>query len=109
VAAILLTASLGLAACGSSGGGGPTACQRIGVQLKKGPNPESDPYGYAISQVLPLQQMPISHPGLQIAVRALSHAFLVYYQTSGKDTASDNLTKAKRRVDHYCHGLIPLG
>src|ERR1700728_189965 len=66
----LLATPVALAACGSGSSGGSTAggggavgqappalCQQLNGVFSDGPDPDADPVGYALSQIMPLQQI----------------------------------------------------
>src|ERR1700735_4274208 len=94
--AVLAAAALGgcallLTACGSSGSSSATAaktaCQQVSAALSDGPDPGTDPVGYAQAQVLPLQQIHTSDQSLQEAVGALAEAYPQFSSRNGHASA----------------------
>ena len=115
--AVLAAAALGgcallLTACGSSGSSSATAattaaknaCQQVSAALSDGPDPGTDPVGYAQAQVLPLQQIHTSDQSLQKAIGALADAYQQFSSSNGDATAKQAVSQASRRVNATCPG-----
>jgi hypothetical protein len=112
--AVLLPAS----ACSSSASGGTAAtsgasavpaaqaaCQQVSAVLTNGPDPGTDPVGYAEAQVQPLRQIHTSDATVGQAVTALATAYDGYFTTNGKDkTATVTLTAAISQINKLCPG-----
>jgi hypothetical protein len=101
-----------LAACGSSGpaqasGTTPqTTCQIVSGVLSNGPDPDADPVGYALAQVLPLRSIKkSSDAALQQAIDTLATAYQRYYQSNGHDPAATHaLNRAADKINALCPG-----
>ncbi|HEY1916015.1 MAG TPA: hypothetical protein VGH27_10625 [Streptosporangiaceae bacterium] len=115
--AVLAAAALGgcallLTACGSSGSSSATAataavkntCQQVSAALSDGPDPGSDPVGYAQAQVLPLHQLHASDQSLQKAISALAEAYQQFSSSNGDAAAKQAVSQADRRVNAICPG-----
>jgi hypothetical protein len=110
--AVLLPAS----ACSSSGSGGTaattgasaaatTTCAQVSAVLTDGPDPGTDPVGYAEAQVQPLRQIQTADAVLGQAVTALATAYSGYVTANGTSkTATATLTAAINRVNKLCPG-----
>lgn len=77
--------------------------------LSDGPDPDADTVGYAEAQVLPLQQLKVSDPALQTAVKNLAAAYQAYSSSTGtaQDSAAVQTTKAENQVNAICPGAAP--
>jgi hypothetical protein len=111
--AVLLPAS----ACSSSGSAGTAAttgapsaaaaatCQQVSAVLTNGPDPGTDPVGYAEAQIQPLRQIHTVDAALGTAVSTLATAYSGYYAASGKSkTATAALTAAINQINKLCPG-----
>jgi hypothetical protein len=127
VLALTLAATpLALAACGSGGsgpsssasghGGGATVakapaalCRELNAVLSDGPDPGADPVGYALSQILPLQQqVHSSDTAVMATVDQLIAADQAFYKSSGSDTsASAAIAKDYTAINQACPGVAP--
>jgi len=100
-----------LAACGSSGGGTPAQasaglCQQIGGVLSDGPDPGSDPVGYALSQIMPLGQITTSDTSVAGTITRLIAADKALVHANGKDHAATGaITKATAALNTACPGV----
>jgi hypothetical protein len=109
--AALFSAAL-LAACGSSSGsaqasGKATAgtCQTVSAALADGPDPDADPVGYALAQVLPLRQIKTSDQTLQKAIDNLASAYQQFYDANGAGNAAKHgLHQAAAKINVLCPG-----
>jgi hypothetical protein len=111
---VVLLAVLGLvaAACGSSSSHSTTAatgsalvqeCTNIGDVLSDGPDPSSDPVGYAEAQVLPLKQLKLTNSTLRQEVQRLATAYKEFSSTNGKDTAAAvKVSQAESKLGSQC-------
>ena len=108
-------AAASLAACSAPSSVSTTAlfgtakhqqCTSVADVLSDGPDPSSDPVGYAQAQVLPLRQLKITYPALGHAVKALAGAYQAYSTTSGsaRTTAALRVSKAEAAVNAICPG-----
>jgi hypothetical protein len=103
-------AALLLSACGS-GSGQPAAssaaasraCEQITAALSDGPDPGSDPVGYAEAQILPLGQVRTSDPALRAAIAELAEAYRRYFSSDGT-SAQGALAKAAADMNRLCPG-----
>ena len=126
-AVALLGGSLVLAACGSGsgsagagsatdGGGAAKAqakapsslCQELNAVLADGPDPDADPVGYALSQILPLQQVHSSDAAVMASVGQLVAADKTFDRSNGADkSAAAAIQKNYRALDRACPGVAP--
>jgi hypothetical protein len=99
-----------LSACGSSGsahGSDPglqSVCQDISAVLSDGPDPSSDPVGYAIAQVKPLRQIQTSDQALRATIDDLASAYERVVTTNGSAAAKQAVSVASDKVDAICPG-----
>ncbi len=119
LASALLVAPLALAACSSGGSGGasggaalakaPNAlCQQLNAVLSDGPDPDADPVGYALSQILPLQGVHSSDTAVMAAVGHLVAADQDLVRSNGDDKpAAAAIKKADQTIDQACPGVAP--
>jgi len=103
-------------ACGSGGQTATTAatasrtvaqqaCSQVSAALTNGPDPGTDPVGYAQAQILPLQQIHSSDQTLSEAISALASAYSSYTAANGTDKAANSvLTAAINRINKLCPG-----
>jgi hypothetical protein len=117
---VALRALMGLAvlipigACssgGSAGASGTTAattaetCQQVSTVLTNGPDPGTDPVGYAEAQILPLRQVRAADAALGQAVVGLADAYSSYSAADGTSkTATATLTAAIKQINSLCPG-----
>ena len=105
--------ALALAACGSASSTSSTAslgsavqqgCTSVADVLSDGPDPDSDPVGYAEAQVLPLRQLTISDATLHRAVLTLASAYETFStsSTSTRAASAAAVTKAENEVNKIC-------
>jgi len=102
------------AACGSSGSGGGAAsahastavCQKILAVLSDGPDPDADPVGYALSQILPLGQVHTSDQAVSTTLHSLIAADHALVKSNGADkTAKADIKKADDSLNTACPGV----
>jgi hypothetical protein len=101
-----------LAACGSSAGRpgaqGATvsaACTAVGAALSDGPDPGSDPVGYAEAQIKPLREIQTSDYALRVAIRDLADAYGRVFASNGTSGAATKAVAAAAvRVNAVCPG-----
>ena len=101
------------AGCSSSGGGAakaaaaPTAvCQKILAVFSDGPDPDADPVGYALSQILPLGQIHTSDQPVSTALHSLITADHALVKSNGADkTAKADIKKADDSLNTACPGV----
>ncbi len=103
-------AILPLAACGSSGNAPAQAvvartCQQVTAVLSDGPDPGSDPVGYAEAQILPLRQIHTADSTLKVAIIRLASAYSGFFTSNGKSaSAASAVTTATARINKLCSG-----
>lgn len=99
-----------LCACGSSGPaqasdqGLQSVCQDISAVLSDGPDPSSDPVGYALAQVKPLRQIQTSDIALRAAIDDLASAYARVVTTNDAASAKRAVSVASDKVDAICPG-----
>jgi hypothetical protein len=111
VPALCAAAALPLAAC-SSGPAHPAAsaavartCQQVGAVLSDGPDPTSDPVGYAEAQILPLRQVQTANTQLRAAISKLADAYATFFAKNGKSpAATSSVLTAAAQLNKLCPG-----
>jgi hypothetical protein len=114
LASVALAVPLSLA-CGAGSPSGaavasahaPTAvCQKILGVLSDGPDPDADPVGYALSQILPLGQIHPSDRTVSTTLRSLIRADRSLVTSNGADkTAKTGIKKADTSLNKACPGV----
>jgi len=80
-------------------------CSQVSAALTNGPDPGTDPVGYAQAQILPLKQIHSSDQALSQAISTLDSAYSSYVAANGTGkTASSALTAAINRINKLCPG-----
>jgi hypothetical protein len=79
-------------------------CTSVADVLADGPDPGSDPVGYAEAQVVPLRKLTISDATLHRAVLTLAGAYETFStsSTSTRAASSAAVTKAENEVNKIC-------
>jgi hypothetical protein len=72
--------------------------------LSDGPDPSSDPVGYAIAQVKPLRQIQSSDQALRATIDDLASAYERVVTTNGSAAAKQAVSVASDKVDAICPG-----
>lgn len=113
LAVLALTGGL-LTACGSSTNsaapppdkGRVSTCEQVSAASSDGPDPQADPVGYALAQVIPLRQAATSATGsLRGAIEDLASADQAFVKAKGAgSSAAGAVKKASDRIDQLCPG-----
>jgi len=124
VALALVATPIALAACssgpsatsgsGSGAGGGATAavakapaafCEQLTGVLADGPDPDADPVGYALSQIMPLQGLHTSDSSAMATVSSLADADQALVNANGADkSATATIKHDDAALDRVCPG-----
>jgi hypothetical protein len=106
VAAVLLAATVVLAACRSSSSRAEVkqTCQQVEAVLSDGPEPQADPVGYAQAQILPLHQIHTSDGKLRQAIDKLASAYEAFSSSDGARQIEHTVTSASKAIDVICPG-----
>lgn len=103
-----LALALALTACGSSSASAAAtkkACDQIGAVLSDGPDPDTDPAGYAEAQILPLSQIHAPDQRLRNALRQLDTAYRQMFASNGASAdATRAVAAASKQVNRICPG-----
>jgi hypothetical protein len=104
-------------ACASGGSAGTSSstttsaavaqqtCQRVDAALSDGPDPSSDPVGYAEAQILPLKQIHTSDATLGKAITTLEVGYSRYYTADGHGASVGSaLNSAVTTINKLCPG-----
>ena len=85
----------------------PTAvCQKILAVLSDGPDPDADPVGYALSQILPLGQIHTSDHTVSTTVHSLVENDRALVKSKGSDkSAKKGIKKADNALNKACPGV----
>jgi hypothetical protein len=112
--AVSLAAASALAACSSVAGHAASGqassaaaisavCTQVGAALSDGPDPHTDPVGYAEAQVRPLRGIRTTDPALRSAIRALAAAYANVFAHDGTDrSVTRAVTAARKKVNAIC-------
>ena len=103
-----------LAACGSSGRTKDSAkapsstCAKLNAVLSDGPDPDADPVGYALSQILPLSKIATSDSWVAATIKQLVAADHALVNSKGADhAATAAIKKADHTLNKACPGVAP--
>jgi hypothetical protein len=115
---VLVLTSLGLSALlGACGSAAPasarpasaavvhTTCTQVSAVLSDGPDPDSDPVGYAEAQILPLGQIRTSDAQLRAAIGKLASAYRAFFDSNGSSSSAKlAVATASKRINSFCPG-----
>jgi len=110
--AALIAAPL-LAGCGSASAHsspaaaatGP-ACTQVADALADGPDPDTDPVGFAEAQIRPLREIKTSDQALRAAISELASAYAQVVASNGASPAATGaVSAASKKLDAICPGV----
>jgi hypothetical protein len=110
VAALLV--ALALVGAGGISGGAPSkaslthTCQAVDAVLANGPDPDVDPVGYALAQILPLRRINTGDKALKRSIQRLSSAYETFYKADGSPAARTFVETAAKSLNAYCPGAV---
>jgi nitrogenase subunit NifH len=81
-------------------------CQRVSDILSDGPDPDADPVGYALAQVLPLRAVKTTDKALHTDIDNLASAYETVYKTNDKKGTETAVNKAGKKLDGICPGAF---
>ena len=82
-----------------------STCTQVSAVLSDGPDPDSDPVGYAEAQMLPLGQIHTSDARLGAAIGKLASAYRAFFDSNGTSSSAKlAVAAASKRVDSFCPG-----
>ena len=82
-----------------------TTCNQVSAVLSDGPDPDSDPVGYAEAQILPLGQIHTSDAQLRTAIGKLASAYRAFFDSNGTSgQAKLAVAAASKRINSFCPG-----
>jgi hypothetical protein len=82
-----------------------TTCTQVSAVLSDGPDPDSDPVGYAEAQILPLGQIHTSDAQLRAAIGKLASAYRAFFDSNGTSSSAKlAVAAASERVNSFCPG-----
>ncbi|HXL95236.1 MAG TPA: hypothetical protein VN969_40430 [Streptosporangiaceae bacterium] len=81
-------------------------CQLVGAALSDGPDPDSDPVGYAEAQNGLLSQIHTQDTTLQAAISKLAGAYQQFFTSNGSSPAKEAVAVASKKINSYCPGAI---
>jgi hypothetical protein len=82
-----------------------TACTQVSAVLSDGPDPDSDPVGYAEAQILPLGQIHTSDAQLRAAIGKLASAYQAFFDSNGTSSSAKlAVATASKRINSFCPG-----
>src|SRR5580658_6398618 len=76
------------AAAGASASVAASGCQQVSAVLADGPDPDSDPVGYAEAQILPLRHVSAPDPALHAVIDELAGAYQQFFASNGKSSSA---------------------
>jgi len=80
-------------------------CTQVSAVLSDGPDPDSDPVGYAEAQILPLGQIRTSDAQLRAAIGKLASAYRTFFDSNGSSSAAKlAVATASKRINTFCPG-----
>jgi|ERR1700691_1074551 len=104
-------ASSGSAAAGTAAAGTASTaavhatCAQVSAVLSDGPDPDSDPVGYAEAQILPLGQIHTSDAQLRAAIGKLAGAYRTFFDSNGNSASAKlAVAAASKRINSFCPG-----
>src|SRR6202167_1744857 len=104
-------ASSGSAAAGTAAAGTASTaavhatCAQVSAVLSDGPDPDSDPVGYAEGQILPLGQIHTSDAQLRAAIGKLAGAYRTFFDSNGNSASAKlAVAAASKRINSFCPG-----
>jgi hypothetical protein len=105
-----LVLALLLSACSGSAPSVATAtkkaCQQVGAVLADGPDPDTDPAGYAEAQIMPLSQIHTRNARLGSAIGQLDAAYRQLFASHGSSTAATQaVAAATKKINSICPGV----
>jgi hypothetical protein len=93
------------AAAGASASVAASGCQQVSAVLADGPDPDSDPVGYAEAQVLPLRHVSAPDPALHAVIDELAGAYQQFFASNGKSSsAKEAVSVASKKLNSICPG-----
>jgi hypothetical protein len=80
-------------------------CAQVSAVLSDGPDPDSDPVGYAEAQILPLGQIHTSDAQLRAAIGKLASAYRAFFDSNGSSSSAKlAVVAASKRISSFCPG-----
>ena len=111
LSALLGACSSAAASSGSAAGGTASTaavhatCAQVSAVLSDGPDPDSDPVGYAEAQILPLGQIRTSDAQLRAAIGKLAGAYRTFFDSNGNSASAKlAVAAASKRINSFCPG-----
>ena len=85
-----------------------SVCEKLNAVFSDGPDPDADPVGYALSQILPLGDVHTTDRTVRTDLTKLIAADRALVQSNGKDhTAKAGIKKDDHLVNEACPGVAP--
>jgi hypothetical protein len=117
VVALIVGAPMLVATIGASGASAAVApriskaaihatCARVADVLSDGPDPEEDPVGYALAQVIPLREIKTTDRSLHIDIDSLASAYEAVFKTNDKKGTETAVNTAGKKLDRICPGAF---
>ena len=103
-----LTLVMLLAACGAPASDAAAirrACSQVSAVLADGPDPDTDPAGYAEAQILPLRHIKAPDQAFRAALSRLDAAYRQLFASQGRsDAATSAVAAASKKINRICPG-----
>jgi hypothetical protein len=103
-----LTLVMLLAACGAPASDAAAirrACSQVSAVLADGPDPDTDPAGYAEAQILPLRHIKAPDQAFRAALSRLDAAYRQLFASQGQSNAATSaVATATKRINRICPG-----
>ncbi len=81
------------------------ACAQVAGALADGPDPDTDPVGFAEAQIRPLREITTSDQALRAAISDLASAYAQVFASNGTSPAATSaVSAASKKLDAICPG-----
>jgi hypothetical protein len=81
-------------------------CAQVSDALADGPDPDADPVGHALAQILPLRAIKTTDAPLKKDIATLANAYATFVKENGTKTANKAVNAAGKAVDSICPGAF---
>jgi hypothetical protein len=81
-------------------------CTQVADALADGPDPDADPIGHALAQIIPLRSIKTTDAPLKKDIATLAGAYATFVKDNGSKTANKAVNAAGKAVDSICPGAF---
>jgi hypothetical protein len=82
-------------------------CEQVTATLSDGPDPSTDPVGYAEAQVGPLRGIKAPDTAVGRAITGLADAYEQQFRSDDARSAAADVSSAEGRINKLCPGAAP--